>query len=99
MTRTGDNFYLNGRLIQGFDYENQAWVEGGFYLNCGHIKKDCGCYGREHIGERTKAPAKEQQECGLCDGKGYVPFGSGSTACECQYPEGPKLFPEKEASE
>lgn len=62
MTRTsGDKFDTDGRLIDGFDYENQAWVADGFYLNCGHILKDCGCYGREHIGERTKSP-KEASE-------------------------------------
>jgi hypothetical protein len=88
MSRTSNDFYMDGRLIQGFDYENQAWAASGVYLDCGH-KKDllCGCYGRAHKGEATK-PSQEQQECGLCDGKGYVPFGSGSTACECQYPEG-----------
>ena len=59
MSRTSaDRFDKDGRLLDGFDYDNQAWVADGHYLNCGHILKDCGCYGREHIGEPTVPPAK-----------------------------------------
>lgn len=54
MTRLSRDWYVEGRLIQGFDYDHQAWVQSGFYLDCGH-KKDllCGCYGRKHKGEAT----------------------------------------------
>lgn len=58
MTRLSrDHFDTSGRLIEGFDYDNQAWVQLGVYLDCGH-KKDllCGCYGRKHKGEETVAP-------------------------------------------
>lgn len=61
MSRTSaDRFDTEGRLLDGFDYDNQAWVADGHYLNCGHILRDCGCYGREHIGEPTVAPAKRE---------------------------------------
>ena len=44
----------NGRLINGFDYINQAWVADGVYVRCGHPETmDCGCYGRTHEGEKT----------------------------------------------
>ena len=37
-----------------YDYEHQAWVEYGRYARCGHPDHmDCGCYGREHEGERS----------------------------------------------
>jgi len=55
--RTGNNEYQNGRLVNGYDYDNQAWVENGRYMRCGHPadpeKMDCGCYGRIHKGEKT----------------------------------------------
>lgn len=54
MRMSGDE-YKNGRLINGFDYNNQAWVENGKYVRCGHPKKmNCRCYGRIHEGEETK---------------------------------------------
>jgi hypothetical protein len=31
----------------GFDYANQAWIEDGRYLPCGH-PKPCECYGTKH---------------------------------------------------
>jgi hypothetical protein len=55
MSRESNDHHVNGRLIDGFDYENQAWVRHGRYLNCGHsAHQPCGCYGREHQGEKTK---------------------------------------------
>ncbi len=54
MSRQGRDWIVEGRLIQGFDYENQAWVQSGYYLDCGHEDQACGCYGREHQGEKTK---------------------------------------------
>lgn len=54
MTRTSADLYVAGRLIQGYDYENQAWVMDGKYIRCGHQEVvDCGCYGRIHVGEET----------------------------------------------
>jgi hypothetical protein len=55
MSRMSENVYDNGRLIAGFDYDNQAWVIDGRYVSCGHPDgMECGCYGREHAGEETK---------------------------------------------
>ena len=56
-----------------FDYKNQAWVENGVYVRCGHPElMECGCFGRIHAGE----PVNHQQdsdcdvdvygECVLC---------------------------------
>jgi hypothetical protein len=54
MTRTSNDVYLGGRLIDGYDYTNQAWVIDGRYVACGHPQSmDCGCFGRVHAGEET----------------------------------------------
>jgi len=53
--RTSQNKYEGGRLINGYDYDNQAWVIGGRYVRCGHPERmQCKCYGRLHEGEKTK---------------------------------------------
>lgn len=54
--RIEKNEYTNtGRLINGYDYDNQAWVIDGRYVRCGHPEDmNCGCYGREYEGEETK---------------------------------------------
>ena len=37
-----------------FDYENQVWIKGGKYQDCGHPKHmNCECFGRNHKGERA----------------------------------------------
>lgn len=39
----------------GFDYQNQAWVENGRYVRCGHLDAhNCDCYGKTHEGEAVK---------------------------------------------
>ena len=54
MSRTSRDEYRNGRLINGYDYKNQAWVKNGKYLRCSHPETmDCGCYGKIHEGEET----------------------------------------------
>lgn len=54
MARTTDNYYINGRLMDGYDYNKQAWVRNGKYVRCGHPEAmKCGCYGRLHEGEST----------------------------------------------
>ena len=38
-----------------FDYDNQAWVIDGVYVDCGHTKEHrCNCFGRIWLG--YKAP-------------------------------------------
>jgi len=55
MSRLSNDEYLNGKLLNGFDYTNQAWVIDGKYVTCGHsINMNCGCYGRIHEGEMIK---------------------------------------------
>ncbi len=35
-----------------YDYDLQAWVEHGVYLDCNHpARMRCICYGRQHAGE------------------------------------------------
>lgn len=54
MSRQSNDQYKEGRLINGFDYRNQAWVLEGLYQACGHPQDmDCHCYGRDHEGEET----------------------------------------------
>ena len=63
MSRQSSNEYLGLRLMNGFDYENQAWVVDGKFAACGHpTNMRCGCYGREHAGELTVAPANPSDE-------------------------------------
>jgi len=41
-----------------YDYENQAWVKYGLYVECGHsVDFPCKCYGRIHSGELVAANA------------------------------------------
>ena len=55
MSRQSTDEIKDGRLINGFDYINQAWVRHGVYVRCGHpAAMECGCYGRTHEGEETK---------------------------------------------
>jgi hypothetical protein len=69
MTRTSVNETKGGRLMNGYDYKNQAWVMRGVYQDCNHplrgqrtaigtIWDGCHCYGREHAGEATKEGTK-----------------------------------------
>ncbi len=43
------------QVKNGFDYDNQAWVINGLYVDCGHDhNKPCpggNCFGRTHAGE------------------------------------------------
>ncbi len=56
MSRTSNDEYNEaGRLMHGYDYDNQAWVVDGCYIRCGHPEgMDCRCYGKDHEGEETK---------------------------------------------
>jgi hypothetical protein len=67
MRMSGDEI-VNSRLMNGFDYENQAWVKDGKYIRCGHPEgMNCKCYGRLHEGEETMPEAPETFICGKCD--------------------------------
>ena len=60
MSRMSNDEYQNGRLINGYDYDNQAWVLAGRYVMCGHPESmNCGCYSRAHAGEKTKTRKAE----------------------------------------
>ena len=37
-------------VISEYDYTNQAWLENGRYVPCGH-SFDCDCYGKKHAGQ------------------------------------------------
>lgn len=51
-----DQYDKHGLLISGYDYINQAWVQDGKYVVCGHVEAGllCACYGREHEGEPSR---------------------------------------------
>ena len=54
MSRQSENEYKDNRLYNGYDYENQAWVMSGKYVNCGHDDSvHCGCFGRLNAGSET----------------------------------------------
>jgi len=54
MTRVSKDQYIDNRLINGYDYVNQAWVLDGKYIACGHpAEMKCNCYGRIHKGKET----------------------------------------------
>jgi hypothetical protein len=51
-----EEIYVNDVLVNGFDYQNQAWVENGLYVRCAHPNHiECRCYGRMHEGEASLA--------------------------------------------
>ena len=47
--RYSNNEFKNDKLYNGYDYDNQAWVEKGRYVHCGHPEiMNCDCFGRLH---------------------------------------------------
>ena len=55
MRTSKDQFDGQGVLLNGFDYDRQAWVKDGKYVCCGHPESmNCGCYGRKHEGESVR---------------------------------------------
>ena len=53
--RTSTNQVVGGRIINGYDYQNQSWVKDGKYIKCGHPKEmNCNCYGRKNEGKETE---------------------------------------------
>jgi len=56
MSRASNDVYKNGRLWNGFDYSNQAWVVQGRYVDCGHPEDfHCNCFGRLNEGVSSQA--------------------------------------------
>lgn len=52
--RKSKNECQSNRLINGYDYDRQAWVVNGHYVRCGHPEAmKCSCYGRLHEGEKA----------------------------------------------
>lgn len=40
-----------GDIVDGYDYDNQAWVVNGSYVDCGHsAEMACMCFGRKFAG-------------------------------------------------
>ena len=47
-------YYSKDKSDYSFDYENQVWIKGGRYQDCGHPKHmNCECFGRKHKGEKA----------------------------------------------
>ena len=56
MARLSQRVRLDPVTACGYDYENQAWVEGGKYARCAHPEAmHCRCFGRLHAGENVRA--------------------------------------------
>ena len=53
MSRESGDQIIEGRLINGYDYNNQAWVVDGKYVRCGHKDTECSCFGRIAEGQET----------------------------------------------
>ena len=46
-----------------YDYEKQAWVRDGRYMNCSHPwEMRCGCFGRDHEGATPLQATAERYE-------------------------------------
>lgn len=55
MSRQSNDEFRNGKLYNGFDYANQAWVVNGKYVRCGHLETmNCGCFGKDHAGDKPR---------------------------------------------
>lgn len=63
MSRTSSDQYVNKRLVNGFDYKNQAWVINGIYQDCNHPQDmGCSCYGRLHKGQQAQEASDQEIE-------------------------------------
>ncbi len=51
MSRQSSNHYINGKLINGFDYDIQVWVVNTIVQRCGHPDSmgDC-CNKKKYAG-------------------------------------------------
>lgn len=44
-----------------YDYTHQCWIVDGIVQRCGHPDAmPCGCYGRQHEGERVEQSETKQ---------------------------------------
>lgn len=56
MRQSSDIYNKEGRLMEGYDYDNQAWVKNGKYIRCAHSYfHNCKCYGKINEGRETIA--------------------------------------------
>ena len=55
MSRVSRDEIVDGKLINGYDYQCQAWVKDGRYIQCSHPETmNCECYGKKHQGEEVR---------------------------------------------
>ena len=81
MRTSGNQYDAAGRLMAGYDYDNQAWVRAGVYVRCGHPETmNCGCFGRLHAGEHTQVGERVCQWCGSKDAI-YIPEMMSAALC------------------
>lgn len=55
MSRLSTDQVIDGKLMNGFDYEAQVWVLNGVYQDCGHPRSmgdDC-CNAHKLAGQRV----------------------------------------------
>jgi hypothetical protein len=85
-----DQFDGQGILLNGFDYDKQAWVADGKYVRCGHPETmNCKCHGKAHAGESVSLSI-ETMDLELIDWSERFPQESSfqiavrqSTVCLC----------------
>ncbi len=58
--RISTNKVVNNKLVNGYDYNKQAWVLNSRYIACGHPDTmNCNCYGKNHRGELVTGNGSE----------------------------------------
>ena len=51
---SSDELAPDGTILNGYDYDKQAWVINGRYSPCAHPDAmKCDCYGKAHQGEKA----------------------------------------------
>jgi len=69
MRLSRNQYNPDGRLINGYDYTNQAWVLDGVYKECGLPQTmDCSCYGCINQGEQPAPENKDRIQEMVADG-------------------------------
>ena len=49
-----DQYDSDGKLVNGYDYQNQCWVMNYIIQDCGHpLNMKCSCFGRKNKGQAT----------------------------------------------
>lgn len=61
MSRISSDQYINGKLINGFDYDVQVWVINGIVQRCGHPESMGYCCNKKKYAGLTIEEARKQE--------------------------------------